>query len=165
MYIDLLPIEGKYRGVSRHLGLKNVKLKKWQEFTKIYDKYLDWLAKQDNSFNESVLQVLKELRDAMLTRGSNCEIICYTDNPEEFYLGKGFLGFDAYWVNESLSVLEGGSQIEENFINKINRNGLFPNYEDAQVFCETQMKAMASSEQQCEREANIRPFCIWVYQD
>ena len=165
MYIDLLSIEGKYRGISRVLSLK---LKSYKEFNKLlllYEKYLNWLAAKEglnaNLYSDSALHMLEELKNEFLIRGSHCEIIFFSDNPNEFYLGEGFLGFDAYWVNEGLSFLEEGCEIDNYFLQKLNENGLFSNYENAKEFCEMRMQTMVHSTQQCEKEADIRPFCIW----
>lgn len=165
MHIDLLPIEGRYRGATRYLRLeKMTSMKGFNDFYKIYEKYLDWLSKQDNSFSPTVLQILIELRDEMIRRGANCEIICYSDIPEEFYLGDGFLGFDVFG-EFSCSAIEEGNHIDERYSPNLNENGLFSNREGAQEFCEMWKQLISTGSSPWEVEENPRPFCIWLYRN
>lgn len=164
MYIDLLPITRRYRGMDRGLGeAKLLNTKKWGEYFKKYEKYLEWLSEQDNSFNPEVLQMLIELRDEIISRGAPCEIIYYSDKPEEFHLGEGFLGFDVYWVEEGSSGISDSELVDVYCGKELNDYGLFATYEDALEFSVAWKKDIDLNDpSDWVLETNPRPFCIWL---
>ena len=140
MYIDLITMAGEYRGMSREFELEKIAgrglwSRKGREYWAIFDKYLEWQSKMDNTYSDSVLQMLTSLRDEHIKRGGNCEIILYSDNPEEFQLGEGFLGFDVYWDEEGVSGIESRAFVAERFFKQLNENGLFASYEAAPNSC------------------------------
>jgi len=168
MYVDLYSKSGKYRGLSRSLDTikaRRVSNKEWSQYFAAYEEYLEWLAKMDNTCCESVLHMLTKLRDISQKLGSDCEIILYSDNPEEFHRGKAFLGFDPYWAEEGISGLEEGCEIPKRYYEKLNENGLFCNYEEALEFCETWKNNLCSAGSEPYGIASLRPFCLWVYTD
>jgi hypothetical protein len=163
MFIDLLPIERHYRGVSRNLGIANLKVKNhFSKFFALYSKYLDWIAKQDYQFTSSALQLLTELKTEMTSRGIPCEIILYTDEPKNFCFGEEFLGFDVFG-NTGESAIQKGNRFDEYYHQKLNENGLFVNYEDAKEFCDMWKQLIAEDLSPWETEENPRPFCIWLH--
>ena len=166
MYIDLLSIKGKYRGISSvSRGLEAMELtltKKWRKYFKIYEKYMEWLSKMDNTYSDSVLQMLIELQDERTKRGALCEIILYSDKYEEFHLEREFLGYDPYWVEEGFSGIKDYNIINDYYSQKLNNNGLFTQYEDAQMFCDMWKKFIDENDQNTwVLETMPRPFFIW----
>ena len=170
MYIDLFPVMGKYRGMSRSLGSQQLKSsRKWRVYFSIYEKYLDWIARQkrpgleSNIYSESAMQILIELRDERIKRDTPCEITFFSDNQDEFHIGAGFLGFDAYWVEDGTSGVEDGCSISDNHRQKLNENGLFSNYEDAQEFCDVWKAIIDENDPNpWAKETKPRPFCVWT---
>ena len=166
MYINLFSIEGKYRGissVSRGLRLLRIGLtKNLHPYLKVYEQYLDWLSKVDDTFDDSVLQMLIEFRHERLMLGEQCEIILYTDKSEEFFFGDGFLGFDAYWVGEGLSEIGDNYHLEECYRKRLNENGLFSSYREALDFCETRKESIKPNTGKWGNEEDIIPFCVCV---
>lgn len=161
MNIDLLPVKGRYRGISR--SLRTVKIKKWEGFSEIYDEYLKWLSKMDTTFNEDVLRILVSLKCKMEDQGENVEIIFYSDRPEEFHCGEGFLGYDVYWVEEGISGIEDGRYIDEDYQERLNDNGLFNTSNDAQEFCEIWKQHIDTTDQNAwALKTKPRHFCVWI---
>ena len=169
MYIDLFSIIGKYKGMStatRGLGVTKVSKKKWMEYFSIYEEYMKWQSEMDNTYSASAMQMLIKLRDERVKRGAPCEIVFYSDNQDEFHLGKGFVGFDAYWAEEGLSGIEEGCHLDEKYLNKLNENGLFSTYNESLEFCSDWKKRIDECEQNpWAKETTPRPFCVWKLMD
>lgn len=167
MYIDLLPITGLYRGISRNLGeVKLLITNKWGEYLAKYERYLDWLSKEDNSFNQQVLQILIELRDEMICREASCEIVCFSDKHEEYNLGEDFLGFDVYWVEEGISGIMNSKLVDEYYGKKLNNYGLFTTYEDAHDFGVVWKKDIDLNDPNSwVIDSKIVTFCVWLYRN
>ena len=137
-YIDLLPISGRYRGVTRYLPMPKLKFFQYSTFFSDYEPYLNWLAGQDDSYRPDVADMLEKLRSWY--KKETCEIICFADEPEEFRLQEGFLGFDE---PEEFRLQEGflgfdalgdfrasplSEEIPPPFCHQLNANGLFSTY-------------------------------------
>jgi len=165
MYVNLLSIEGTYRGVSRELKMPNLPLlsRKWREYSVVFDKYLDWLSIEDNSYCDEGYQLLVSLKDENVKHNMSCEIIFYSDRPEEFHLGEGFLGFDVCHMEEGISGLEEGCRIADEYIQKkLNKNGLFASFEDAQEFCAIWKEFINIHDPNTWTiEKMPKPFCVW----
>ena len=103
--------------------------------------------------------------ESKMKKKCDVEIICFSDNPDEFYTEEGFLGFDAYWVEEAISGLADGCEVTDYFQDKLNVNGLFSSYEDAQKFCDEWKKDIdANDPSPWVIETKPRPFCVWAFQ-
>ena len=164
MFIDLLEIKGKYRGVNRSQNpydLLSRRLKKQKEVSELCDRYYDWETKTDKVFSDSALEMLKELRDSLNSKKEKCEIVLFTDVPSEFHLGEGFLGFDLYDHKEGLSLLE---RSPEKYKVKLNENGLFANFEDASEFYEKYIAPMIADNPDPDK-FDPHPFCVRLYKD
>lgn len=159
MYIDLLPINGKYRGVTRYFRLPS--RVEYRLLQNLYERYLTWVAKQDDTFcvddAEMLVEFCKEL--------NKFEVICYSDLQSEYQFQNGFLGFDVLGIYRA-SALEDGNdigKIGKQYSAKLNENGLFLNLEDALEFCEHWRRMIASSQNPFEVEVAPHPFGVWVY--
>ena len=158
-YIDLLPISGRYRGVTRYLTMPKLKLRQHRAFFADYDPYLNWLAGQDDAYRPEVADMLEKLRSWY--KEEPCEIICFADVPGEFRLQEGFLGFDVLGDFRA-SPLAG--EIPPPFCLQLNANGLFSTYGEAQDFCAFWQGLISSDNSPWEVDQNPRPFCVWRYQ-
>ena len=158
-YIDLPPISGRYRGVTRYLPMPKLKFFQYSTFFSDYEPYLNWLAGQDDSYRPDVADMLEKLWSWY--KKETCEIICFADAPEEFRLQEGFLGFDALGDFRASPLSE---EIPPPFCHQLNANGLFSNYEEAEAFCTFWQGLIPSGESQWEVDQNPRPFCVWRYQ-
>lgn len=165
MHIDLVPIVGKYRGVTRYLNLRGVKhFDTKSPLCKAYNRYLDWLSKQDDSYHPAALEILRELRNRLLEHNVPCEIVCYSDSQQEIPPTGQFLGFDVLG-EERASALEEGNIIDEIYSAKLNEFGLFKKIEDAKEFCMMWEALIDAQESPWEVEINPRPFGVWVYSE
>lgn len=164
MFVDLLAVEGTYRGRTRLLSARRMSTKHWKQFFEKYEKFMDWDAKDDRCVTPAVLNMLKDLRDELNARGAPSEIVFFSDDPAEFFLGEGFLGFDVFGDFEESAIQE-GNIIDEKYQKKLNENGLFPTFQDATDFCEGWKNLLALGNSPWEVEKNPRPFCIWLYRE
>ncbi|MBQ9534964.1 MAG: hypothetical protein IJU78_03880 [Clostridia bacterium] len=163
MEMDLLSIEGSYRGVSRSFKMANVKnFKQWKIYFKLYEEYLEWIAKMDNSYDPITLGLLQRLRDETIKYGTACEIILYSDKIEEYSLAVDILGFDVLG-DMGESAIQEGNKIKTIYRQKLNKNGLFSSYTDAEAFCKEWNELILSGNSPWEVEKNPRPFCVWLY--
>ena len=164
MYIDLLPVAGKYRGVTRWFRLP--RRLSWAQHRKLepsYSKYLDWCATQNDTYDVSVAMMLQDFCNELNSMGGQFEIVAFSDLPEEFRLDSDFLGFDVLGELRC-SAIEEGNVVDERFSQKLNSNGLFSSYEDAAEFCDYWKDLIASGTSPFEVDVDPRPFCVWVYQ-
>lgn len=160
MYIDLLPVDGIYRGITRYFRFP--RKAKYRLFESIYEQYLAWIAKQDDSYHQDVAKMLVEFCRRLNQIENKYEVICFSDVQSEFHTNDDFLGFDVLGEYRC-SALEEGNQIESYFSGKLNANGLFANLEDAQEFCGYWNGLIEAQRSPFEVEVDPRPFCVWVY--
>lgn len=164
MYIDLLPVVGKYRGVTRCFRFPS--RLSWAQHRKLepsYNKYLDWCATQNDKYDVGIAMMLQDFCNALNSIGGQFEIVAFSDLPEEFQFGNNFLGFDVFG-DLRCSAIEEGNIIDEHFSRKLNTHGLFSNYEDAAQFCDYWKGMIDSNTSPYEVEENPHPFCVWLYQ-
>lgn len=165
MHIDLLPIVGKYRGVTRDFRLP--RRLSWAQLRKLepsYSKYLDWCTTQNDTYDVSIAMMLQDFCKELNSMGGQFEIVVFSDLPEDFKFGNDFLGFDVFGDFRCSAIAE-GNRIDEHFSRKLNVHGLFSNYEDAVQFCDYWKKLIISGASPYEVEENPRPFCVWIYQE
>ena len=163
MYIDLLPVVGKYRGVTRWLLLpRRLSRAQRRKLEPFYFKYLDWCATQNDTYDVSVAMMLQDLCNELNSVGGKCEIVAFSDLPEEFRFDNDFLGFDVLG-DLRCSAIEEGNIVDERFSQNLNNNGLFSNYEDAAEFCAYWKELIDSGTSPFEVDVDPRPFCVWVY--
>lgn len=165
IYMDLVPIDERYRGISRNLDIACLShIKNWKVFFSKYEKYLDWVAAMNNAYDKDVFLMLRALRDELNTCADGlCEIILYSDRCEELPrdCAYSFLGFDvAGDVGES--AIQVGNTIDEHFSYKLNQNGLFNVRADAEEFCELWKQLIDNRISPWEVEINPRPFAVWA---
>ena len=164
MFIDLLEIKGKYRGVNRSQNPYEPvtwRRKNWEKISALGDRYYAWELKSNNVYSDSGLELLKELRDALNNKKEKCEIVLFSDEPSEFHLGDGFLGFDIYDHNEALSCLE---TPPEEYKSKLNENDLFANFEDASEYYEKCIAPKIADNPDPDK-FHPHPFCVWLYKE
>lgn len=163
MYIELLPVVGKYRGVTRYFCLPERRsLVHYRSLEASYNKYLEWVANHDDEYNLNSAIMLLEFCKELNNLGCSYEVVGFSDLPKEFELNKGFLGFDVFGDLRS-SALEEGNTIDKYFSDKLNSCGLFSNYVDATEFCNYWRGLIDSGKNPYETEENPRPFCVWRY--
>lgn len=164
IYLDLVSINGRYRGISRELDITHAaRTKHWNRIFPQYEKYLDWLAMMNNVYDKGVLSMLRELRDA-LNKCPNgiCEIILYSDNCEPLSQDPvcNFLGFDVAG-DFGESAIQTGNTIDVHFLQELNQNGLFNARTTAEKFCGQWKKQIVDGCSPWEVEINPRPFGVW----
>jgi len=159
VFIDLLPIEGVYRGVSRILIPMNIKGGKFEQLYNLWIEYLEWSMNSNNVYSEDGLSLLTKLKQNLVRRGMNCEVIFYSDHLTETFSGI-FLGYDVFGdIGES--ALQKGNKIDSYFSEKLNENGLFRDYTDAEEFCVSWIQSIINKSSVWEFEISPRPFQIW----
>ena len=162
MYMDMLPICGYYRGISRKDSISHIKQRRnWRQFFSVYEKYLDWCAQMNPAYQPEQFQILCDLCEE-LNRRSNIryEVILYTDQMQEYPPDGKFLGFDvAGDIGES--ALQDGNFIGAQYAHKLNRNGLFDISADAVDFCQMWIELIEANKSPWEFEIAPRPFGLW----
>lgn len=165
IYLDLVSIYARYRGISRNLDVAHVaRTNHWNEFFPRYEKYLDWLAKMDNAYDTTVLFMLEELRDELNKLADGLyEIILYSDTCEPFPINRryDFLGFDVAG-DFGESAIQTGNTIDSHFLHELNQNGLFCSRTAAEEFCRLWKNLIADGRSPWESEVNPRPFRVWA---
>lgn len=154
--------KGDYRGISRKDNLSHIaRCGHWKQFFSVYEKYLDWCAQMNPVYQPEQFHILCTLCEE-LNRRSNTryEVIFYTDQMEECPSDGTFLGFDVAG-NIGESAIQEGNRIDAQYARKLNENGLFRVYADAEDFCQTWRKLIAENKSPWEFEIAPRPFAIW----
>lgn len=162
MYMDVLPICGRYRGISRDDGFSHIRRRRnWEPFFAVYEKYLDWCAQMDATYRPEQFQILCALCEELNKRSSiRYEVILYTDQMKESPQDGTFLGFDVVGdIGES--AIQEGNRIDAVYARKLNENSLFDTYADAADFCLMWNGLIQANKSPWEVEASPRPFGVW----
>lgn len=100
----------------------------------------------DNTYRQDIFEILCKL----CVEFNRCsairyEVILYTDRMRRPFPAGDFLGFDvAGDIGES--AIQEGNRIDEEYAEKLNENGLFSKYLDAEKFCRMWKKLILFNE-------------------
>ena len=164
MYMNVLPVYGRYRGISRTLIIPKIKSgQDWDDLFNDFEQYVAWRIAGGRVYRWGMFQLLSKLC-AELNRYSNTrhELILFSDQMNEPVPECDFLGFDvAGDVGES--AIQAGNPISEEYAKKLNKYGLFSSYSDAAEFCQMWNSLIQTDESPWAVEVSPRPFRVWHY--
>ena len=164
MYMNVLPVYGRYRGISRTLTIPKIKAgQDWDDLFNDFEQYVAWRIAGGRVYRWGMFQILCKLC-AELNRYSNTrhELILFSDQMNEPVPECDFLGFDvAGDIGES--AIQAGNPISEEYAQKLNKYGLFSSYSDAAEFCRMWNSLIQTDESPWAVEVSPRPFRVWHY--
>lgn len=161
LFLDLVPVTGIYRGVSRDLSSVCIRPRKmaWK-LTDAMLQFHDMSFSCGNVYSEEYFQFLLTLKQKLDMTKTECEIIAYSEYDVCNICGSEFLGYDVLGdIGES--AIQEGNKISPHYAALLNENGLFSTRASALEFCEMWDDLIKLNLSPWEVEQNPRPFGVW----
>lgn len=161
LFLDLVPVTGIYRGVSRSLFSVSIQPRKmaWKLADDMIQ-FHDMSFSCGNVYSEEYFKFLLNLKQKLDMTKTECEIIAYSEYDACSICSSEFLGYDVLGdIGES--AIQEGNKISPRYSELLNDNGLFSTRASALEFCKMWADLIERNLSPWEVEQNPRPFGIW----